>query len=72
MSDSSSEPDAHKAKREAAKLLKSAEKSFRRWAKRAGGHLATAFGENIQQPKQKRAQRRKPFCHPLNASVKNC
>jgi hypothetical protein len=55
MSHSSREPDAHKAKREAAKLLKSAEKSFRRWAKRVGGHLATAFGESIQQPKPKRA-----------------
>ena len=53
MSDSSSEPDAHKAKREAAKLLKSAEKSFRRWAKRAGGHLAKAFGEKIRQPSRR-------------------
>jgi hypothetical protein len=48
MSDSSREPDAHRANREAAKL-------FSAWAKRAGVHLAQAFAKKIRQPKQKRA-----------------
>ena len=47
MSDSSREPDAHRANREAAKL-------FSAWAKRAGGHLAQAFAKK-RQPQQKRA-----------------
>ena len=55
MSDSSREQDARKAKREAARQLKSAETSFRHWAKRAGGSLAIAFGEKTQKPQPKGA-----------------
>ena len=55
MSDSSREQDARKAKREAARLLKSAETDFRHWAKRSGGIFATVFGERTQHPEPKRA-----------------
>ena len=55
MSDSSREPDARKAKREAARLLKSAETDFRYWAKRSGGIFATVFGDRTQHPEPKRA-----------------
>jgi len=56
MSGSTREQDALKAKRAAAKQLRSAERDVRQWAKRAGGLLAQVFGQRDQEPEPQRAR----------------
>ena len=56
MSGSTREQDARKAKRAAAKQLRSAEKDVRQWANRAGGVLAQVFGQKDQEPEPQRAR----------------
>jgi hypothetical protein len=56
MSGSTRELDAVKAKRAAAKQLRSAEKDFRQWANTVGGVLAQVFGQKDQEAEPQRAR----------------
>ena len=56
MSGSTRELDAAKAKRAAAKQLRSAQKRFRQWANTAGGVMAQVFGQKDQEAEPKRAR----------------